>query len=294
MPARRIFLYVFLAIIALGGLFFRPQIEDFFLSSKNKLADFKKNALDEAIQNIEISVSAPPPLRTEKESPNPILTQAGTIKWTNINRQDNGLSALQENNKLDKAALEKARDMLDKQYFDHISLSGKGPQDLAVSSDYSYISIGENLAMGNFANDKELLDAWMASPGHRENILNRGFTEIGVAVMAGKFEGKNTWVAVQEFGTPLSICPPIDASLKKTITSNSAKISSLAATLESKRSELSKLRSSDPSLPQKIDEYNAMVKEYNGLVSKTKNLIKTYNSQVSEFNGCVKLHTQVN
>jgi len=292
MSTKRKSLYVFIIILALGGLFFRPQIEDFFLSSKNKLADFKKNALDEALQNIETRVSAPPPLRTEKESPNPILTQAGTIRWTNINRQNNSLPALQENSKLDNSALQKAKDMLEKQYFDHISPSGKGPQDLAAGADYSYISIGENLAMGNFANDKELLDAWMASPGHRENILNKGFTEIGVAVMAGKFEGKNTWVAVQEFGAPLSNCPAIDASLKKTIESNSAKISSLAVTLESKRSELSKLRSSDPSLPQKIDEYNAMVKEYNGLASKTKNLIKTYNSQVSGFNSCVKSFTR--
>lgn len=288
MLTRRKFLYFLLIILILGGIFFHVPIENFFLASKNRIADFKKNDLDEVLQNLEINVSTPPPLRSEKKSLNSILTQAGTINWTNINRKNNGLSALRENKKLNEAALEKAKDIFDKQYFDHISPSGERPQDLIEKAGYNYISTGENLAMGNFADDRELLDAWMASPGHRENILRKDFTEIGVAVLSGRYEEENIWVAVQEFGTPLSDCPAVDAQLKKTIESNSAKIDSLAKTLELKKDEVLKLHFDDSYLVKKIDEYNNIVKEYNYLVAKTKKQIKIYNDQVSSFNECVK------
>ena len=282
------FLFLFLLIFALAGFLFSSQIEDFFIRSKNKLIDFKKELIGEAVQDIEVSVSTPPPLQSEKEAPNPKLTQDGTIKWTNINRQNNNLPALREEEKLDKAALKKARDIFEKQYFDHVSPSGKGPQDLAEEVGYHFVAIGENLAMGNFANDKELLEAWMASPGHRENILSKKFAEIGVAVLQGEYQGKRVWVAVQEFGTPLSDCPAVDAKLKKTIESNTEKITSLSSVLEAKKEEIARLRRQDETLSEKIDEYNALVEEYNALVAKTKKQVEIYNSQVSSFNECVK------
>jgi len=284
---RKLF-FLFLFIAVLTGFLLQSQIEDFFLRSKNKLIDFKKELVDEVIESVEVSVSAPPPLQSEKESLNPILTRAGTIRWTNINRQNNNLLALRESEKLNEAALKKARDIFEKQYFDHISPSGKGSQDLAAEVGYSFIAVGENLAMGNFANDRELLEAWMASPGHRENILSKKFTEIGVAVLQGEYQGKKTWVAVQEFGTPLSNCPVVDANLKKIIESNTEKNAKLSSTLEEKKEEISRLRFRDSSSREKIDEYNALVEEYNALVTKTKKQVETYNSQVSSFNECVR------
>ena len=284
---RKLF-FLFLFIAVLTGFLLQSQIEDFFLRSKNKLIDFKKELVDEVIESVEVSVSAPPPLQSEKESLNPILTRAGTIRWTNINRQNNNLLALRESEKLNEAALKKARDIFEKQYFDHISPSGKGSQDLAAEVGYSFIAVGENLAMGNFANDRELLEAWMASPGHRENILSKKFTEIGVAVLQGEYQGKKTWVAVQEFGTPLSNCPVVDANLKKIIESNTEKNAKLSSTLEEKKEGISRLRFRDSSSREKIDEYNALVEEYNALVTKTKKQVETYNSQVSSFNECVR------
>src|SRR6185369_15716694 len=118
-----------------------------------------------------------------------------------------GLPALKENALLDKAAKKKLDDMFAQQYFEHINPQGKGPSDLAKSVGYDYIAIGENLALGNFKNDAELVQAWMDSPGHRANILNKQYTEIGVAVGQGTYEGKKTWLAVQEFGRPTSSCP---------------------------------------------------------------------------------------
>ena len=68
--------------------------------------------------------------------------------------------------------------------------------------------------MGNFKNDQDLVSAWLNSPGHRANILNTRFTEIGTAVLKGFYEGREVWMAVQEFGLPLSSCPNPDSKVK--------------------------------------------------------------------------------
>lgn len=288
MSARKKIFYIFIALLVLGGVFFQTRIENIFLSSKEKIADFTSGKLDQKIANLETAASNPPPLRSKKNSPNPVLTKAGTIKWTNINRANNGLPALVENKQLDAAAMAKAKDIFEKQYFEHVSPSGKHPQDLVTDAGYVYILTGENLALGDFANDQVLLDGWMGSPGHRENILQKGFQEIGVAVLSGKYEGETTWVAVQEFGTPLAVCPAVDPQQKKKIEANIAKLDSLESALQSQKDGIKKLSSRDSSLPKKIEEFNADVKEFNDLASQNKRMITAYNSQVGIFNRCVK------
>ena len=165
---------------------------------------------------------------------------------------------------------------------------GQGPDYFVSSAGYSYITIGENLALGNFAGDQALVDAWMASPGHRENILRPQFQEIGVAVLKGTYEGQSTWVAVQEFGTPLSVCPAADASLKSAIDSDTKQIDKLAGEIKDKQTEIKNMSPRDSSYGQAIDDYNALVNQYNLLVSKTKSLIQDYNSEVQRYNDCVK------
>ena len=196
---------------------------------------------------------------------------------------------LAENEKLDQSALLKAQDMLKGQYFAHISPSGQGPSELAGKVQYEFIAIGENLAMGSFSSDQDLVDAWMASPGHRENILNKSFTEIGVAVAKGTFEGKTTWMAVQEFGVPAAVCPKVDESLKAHIGSNQKQIDALLQTLTSRKNGLaSRNASKDPSYSSQISSYNSMVSQYNSLVETTKKMIGDYNGQVNALNACVK------
>ncbi|MBI2506980.1 MAG: CAP domain-containing protein, partial [Candidatus Colwellbacteria bacterium] len=152
---------------------------------------------------VEKKVSAPPPLRAEPKEELPTtqpvstLTRSGIILETNLQRQQNGSGFLAENSTLDATAAEKANDMCAKQYFAHVSPSGIGAAELADSFGYDYISIGENLALGPFASDAALVEAWMGSPGHRANILNSRFTEIGVGVTKCIFEGSSVWLAVQ-------------------------------------------------------------------------------------------------
>ena len=161
----------------------------------------------------------PPPIRVEREASGAELTIVGTIAKTNDERRTRGLPELAANAKLAAAARVKADDLFARQYFEHVSPTGAGPADLAREAGYEYIEIGENLALGNFSDDADLVRAWMESPGHRANILNKEYEEIGVAVGKGTFEGETTWMAVQVFGRPLPDCPKPDAVLKAQIDS---------------------------------------------------------------------------
>jgi uncharacterized protein YkwD len=282
-------LSIFLALEAI--IFFKGDLENVFLLSKNKLADFKSNSLETIAKNIEQKVSAPPPLERNDGATLGNLTQSGTISQTNAQRNANGFASLVENKKLDQSALMKAQDMLKNQYFAHISPSGAGPSELANSVQYDFITVGENLAMGSFSSDKDLVDAWMASPGHRENILNKSYTEIGVAVAKGNYEGRVVWMAVQEFGTPASVCPKIDASLKTKINDSQKQLESLLQTLNSQKKNLTSPNANKNSnYSSQISTYNSMVLQYNSLSEKTKTMIETYNTQVNSLNACLKNH----
>jgi vacuolar-type H+-ATPase subunit I/STV1 len=142
--------------------------------------------------------------------------------------------------------------------------------------------------MGNFSSNEDLVISWMESPGHRENILNEKYQEIGVAVKKGIFEGREVWIAVQHFGLPSSFCQKPDLSLKEKIEENEKQISELQKELLTLRSEIKILkRWQSEEISQKIDQYNELVSKYNSLVEETKNLIDQYNSQVNSFNQCL-------
>jgi len=144
------------------------------------------------------------------------------------------------------------------------------------------------LALGNFKDDENLVNAWMESEGHRENILSTKYQEIGVAVKKGSFEGRETWLAVQHFGLPLSACPQPDVKLKVEIDENEKEIDELAEKLRLLQVEIKKMRPKWGSeYERKIDEYNLLVEKYNSLAKETQTLIESYNSQVKSFNQCL-------
>lgn len=217
------------------------------------------------------------------------LTIKGVIDITNKYRQENGsLPALTENSKLDFSAEKKLQDMFAKQYFEHESPSGVGVGDLANQISYEYIVIGENLALGNFKDNKALVDAWMASPGHRANILNKRYTEIGISVGKGTYEGKNVWMAVQHFGLPKSACPSIDNILYGVIDLEQQKIKDTESDLASRKAKIdSGAIFEGMTTNGQIDQYNALVSDYNKLVTGIKEKINKYNEEVRNFNNCI-------
>ena len=217
------------------------------------------------------------------------LSKDQVILYTNLNRKENGnLSPLSENLKLDVSAEKKLEDMFINQYFEHTSPSGVTISNLGDQVGYEYILIGENLALGNFKDDKSLLDAWMASPGHRANILNTHYTEIGVAVGKGKFEGKETWLAVQHFGAPRSICPPVDQILLGVINIDQDQLNRMEQDLGTRLNAINKnIVYEGSTVSEQVSKYNGLINIYNSLVTNTKQKVEEYNKQIRAFNLCV-------
>ncbi len=147
---------------------------------------------------------------------------------------------------------------------------------------------GENLILGNFASEQEVVQDWMNSPGHRANILNTRFVDIGVAIIKGTYKGETVWVGVQEFGLPLSSCQSPSANLKAEIDTDKVDLDQLAAQIDAKRNQINNTGSQDPGYNAMVDQYNNLVSQYNQLNQATKNVIEEYNAQINNFNQCVQ------
>ena len=98
---------------------------------------------------------------------------------TNVERTKNGLKALQIDRPLMAAAREKSQDMKNNNYFSHTSPTFGSPFDRLKALNISYKSAGENIAKGQ-KTPEQVVEAWMNSAGHRQNILDKNFTHIGV------------------------------------------------------------------------------------------------------------------
>ncbi|HHP0962855.1 TPA: CAP domain-containing protein [Bacillus anthracis] len=116
------------------------------------------------------------------------------VELTNAERAKQGLPALKIDTELSKVARIKSEDTQKNNYFDHNSPTYGSPFDMMKKFGISYTSAGENIAQGQ-RTPEEVVQAWMNSAGHRANILNNGFTHIGV----GYVESGNYWT--QQFIT---------------------------------------------------------------------------------------------
>jgi len=126
------------------------------------------------------------------------------ITLTNARRTENGAGILAESARLNQAAQLKAQNMFQDNYWAHNNPhdSAKTPWYWFDQVGYQYYMAGENLAM-NFDTSVGVINGWMASQSHRENMLNGEFTEIGIAVVNGELLGEETTLVVQLFGKPL-------------------------------------------------------------------------------------------
>lgn len=217
------------------------------------------------------------------------LSKNGVIENTNKMRKEHNLPPLKEDNKLDLSAWNKLQDMFDKQYFEHESPDGKSVGDLGKEVFYEYIIIGENLALGNFKDDQALVGAWMASEGHRANILNTKYTDIGVAVGSGMYEGRNVWLAVQHFGRSSDTCPSIDTLLKSTIELDQATVEKLDSDLKLRKEKIDSGEVYEGlSTSEQIVKFNTLVEQYNLLLINLKEKMSNYNTQVQAYNKCIQ------
>ena len=115
--------------------------------------------------------------------------------------------ALAVNETLAAAAQAKADHMAQNGYFAHVSPDGREPWVWIKDAGYDYQYAGENLAV-RFGDSIEVERAWLASPTHRANILDRRFTEVGIATAYGMYQGQPTTFVVQMFGAPKKKAAP--------------------------------------------------------------------------------------
>ncbi len=284
---KKIIIFV-LIIAAFGaGAYFKDDVIRFYNNLNKQIQNFQKTDIGSVITEVGKEIFTPPPLKIGGESNKVVLLKSKIIAETNLQREENGLPALAENEMLADAAAEKASDMFKKQYFEHVSPDGIGPAQLVQSYGYKYITTGENLILGNFESEKEVVASWMASPGHRANILNNRYTEIGVSVIKGTYNRETVWIGVQEFGLPLSACTEPNPSLKNQIDSYKTQLDNLSLEIDAKRNEINNTNPRSAHYSQLIDEYNQLVSNYNSLAEETKQFISQYNAQVNDFNQCV-------
>ena len=105
------------------------------------------------------------------------------VRLVNEIRVENGLNELTLNTELSDIARLKSKDMKDNGYFSHTSPTYGSPFDMMKSFGITYKSAGENIAMG-YKTPEAVVDGWMNSKGHRENILNSSYKEIGVGYVS--------------------------------------------------------------------------------------------------------------
>jgi len=241
----------------------------------------------------EIFTPAPLTFPTRKETETPLLNDQ-IIKFTNDYRTKNNIKKLKKNSLLMEAANNKLNDMFEEQYFAHTSPKGEDAGDILNAIGYDYLIVGENLALGYFKDSDDLVDGWMGSPGHRENILNPKYKEIGVAQRKDKFQGKEQYLAVQIFAASLSLCSLPDESLSLQVQEEREDLEELIIRADILQKEIEQGQKEGVNNKEELQEIQEKIKSYNKLITKInqhskelEDLISSYNLQVNSFNVCI-------
>jgi hypothetical protein len=128
------------------------------------------------------------------------ITPEKLIELTNQERAVMGLSPLTANQLLTEAAIQKGKTILETSAFKH-TINDRKFSAWIRDTGYNYSYVGENLAM-DFTTSEAIMAAWNDSLPHKKNLLSPYYQEIGIAALPGKFQGQDTTVVVQTFGSP--------------------------------------------------------------------------------------------
>lgn len=129
-----------------------------------------------------------------------------TFALHNQIRRDRDIRALCVHPILQKAARAHSKDMIERDYFSH-NTKGRNENfaERLKRYGYDYRKVGENIAYGSgsFGEPRSIMDAWMNSPDHRRNILNRDFKQIGIGTYTGNWQGhSDVTMYTADFGLP--------------------------------------------------------------------------------------------
>lgn len=133
-----------------------------------------------------------PAVRSVQSGP---ISAQSVLDAMNTERRARGLAPLRLDARLNAAAADRARDMFDQRYFDHVAPDGTQPFTWVRHRSYRYSTVGENLAQG-YRSARATVDGWMRSPGHRANLLGRSFADAGIAIVRGSPDGRTNGYTV--------------------------------------------------------------------------------------------------
>ncbi|MFF5477612.1 sigma-70 family RNA polymerase sigma factor [Streptomyces sp. NPDC012935] len=137
------------------------------------------------------------PTRTATSTPQTQAAPSGAVAQVvalvNKERSAAGCGPLSQDSQLNQAALRHSEDMDARDFFDHTNPDGADPGQRVTAAGYTWSTYGENIAQGQ-QTPEAVMESWMNSPGHRANILNCSFKDIGVGIH--KASGGPWWTQV--------------------------------------------------------------------------------------------------
>ncbi len=228
------------------------------------------------------------------------------LRLTNEFRAEEGLQPLSASSKLNEAARLRARDMIDKDYFAHnCPDSGDGAEEAAIVLGYSYRGIAENIAKGNYKSARQLVQDWMDSKGHRDNILHPDMHDMGIAVVREEksiFSGSSGDVSygVQLFARRMPDCIAPDDRLRESIEDLQQeqeqlqqRVERLREKLESQSAVIDYAQSQEQIKESKVmyniyaTMHNFALHELQEISEEVNAKISTYNAQAETYEHCL-------
>ena len=289
------FVFLVTALVVAGYILYTKQTT----TPSSPISDQVLTPVQE-VKGESVSATATPQItkstdNTEFSKKNSILhtkiNRENIVWFTNYERAKANLPPLTASAQLNTSSSRKNDDMFTHQYFNH-TRAGNPPvgfDSFIDDQSYSFIKIGENLAMGDFSSSAEIVNAWMKSPAHKKNILDPIYRDIGVTATFGTMNGKEVYLITQHFGDPRSSCPSINATTKEAIDTLKKQITELQATINEKQQEVTHSDNAlDPHYDSLIAEYNSFVQTYNSAIKQMTSLVTAYNKQVQSFDRCVQ------
>lgn len=200
------------------------------------------------------------------------VSVSALLQETNIQRSDNGQPALSLNSQLSQAAQAKANDMAKRDYWSHTTPDGEQPWQFIASAGYSYASAAENLAYG-FDSSSGTVSGWMNSAGHRANLLNNTYSDVGFGIANApdyQGDGEET-IVVAMYAKPYGIASPA--------TLQTGRKDDAPASAASKPAE--QQAASEQSAPSTAEQSTPAVKEQQAVVATTPKIEDLKARQVS-------------
>lgn len=130
------------------------------------------------------------------------MNTSSVLGLINSERKAVSLTEVAPNSKLNEAAQMKATDMAAKSYFAHVGPDGNGPTSWLAATGYQWSSTGEILAYNTQESESAIVQSWMNSSEHKAIILDGRYTETGIGIAVGTYQGMRVVFVAEEFGVP--------------------------------------------------------------------------------------------